>query len=103
MAVFDAILSPANRRAVKTAVTAAAASSEIVFGENEIFAITGDGAFNIRFGAPGAVGTPDSSDWYVPAGATLTFDIGRNWTSFKLYNPSATQTTNVWYMILSKF
>lgn len=103
MAVFDAILSPANRRAVKTTVTAAAASAEIAFGENEIFAIVGDGAFTLRFGLPGAVGTPDATDWYVPAGATETFDIGRSWTSFKIYNPSATQSVDVWYMILSKF
>ena len=103
MAMFDAILVPAQTRSTKiAALGATTASAEQAMGKNTIFAIVADGTCNIRFGPAGSVPAPDATDFLVPTGAILTFDVGAQWTSFKIYNPTG-GAINAYVMILSKF
>lgn len=102
-AVFDAILVPSQVAPTKiTNLASVTASSEQVFGANEIFAINASGDITIRFGPAGAVPTTDANSFRIPSGTTMVFDVGRQWTSFKVFNITA-GTVNVYIQPLSKF
>jgi hypothetical protein len=103
-AVFDAILVPSQvAPTVITALATVTASAEQVFGANEIFAINATGDVNIRFGPAGNVPTPSATVGFrIPAGSTMVFDVGRQWTSFKVFNTTA-GNVNVYIQPLSKF
>lgn len=102
MATLDSFLIPAQTRSTKiAALGATTASSEQAFGQNEIVAIVADQAITIREGAAGAVGTPDATDFQIPAGVVYMVDMGRQWTSFKVFNTAAT-TANIYIKKFSK-
>ena len=103
-AVFDAILVPSQVAPTKiTNLATVTASSEIAsFGANEIFAINASGDITIRFGPAGSVPTPDANSFRIPSNTTMVFDVGRQWTSFKVFNITG-GNVNVYIQPLSKF
>jgi hypothetical protein len=102
MATFDSVFIPAQTRSTKiAALGATTASSEQAFGQNEIVAIVADQNITIRFGAAGAVGTPDATDFLLNAGTYMQLDMGRQWTSFKVFN-TAGSACNVYIQKFSK-
>lgn len=103
-AVFDAILVPSQvAPTVITALGAATLSAEQVFGANEIFAINASGDITIRFGPAGSVPAASATAGFrVPSGTTMVFDVGRQWTSFKVFNITA-GNVNIYIQPLSKF
>jgi|SRR5581483_7466162 len=102
MAVFDAILLPAQKASVKIAgLAASTSSSEQTLGNNEIFAINADQDITIKFGAAG-LSNAATTDFRIPANSTLVFDVGTKFTSFKVFNQGAS-AANIYYMFLSKF
>lgn len=103
-AVFDAILVPSQvTPTVITALATVTLSSEQVFGANEIFAINATGDMTIRFGPAGSVPAASATAGFrIPSGTTMVFDVGRQWTSFKVFNTTA-GNINVYIQPLSKF
>lgn len=81
-------------------VNATTASAEIPIGNNQIFAISATGAFNVRFG-PSGTSTASASDFQVGAGIISTWDTGDSWKSVVIFNPGASAIT-YWVMKLSK-
>lgn len=103
MAVFDAVFTPSQRRAIKIPnLATTSASTEQAFGNGEIIAINADQDITIRFGPPGGVGAPDDTDFRLPQNTQSTFDMGNGWTSFKVFNRSTTTAANIWILPLSK-
>ena len=104
MATFDAILIPAETTGTKIAGLAATTSSaEQALGFNEIFAINADQDITIRFGPPSFSASAAATDFRIPQNSTMVFDVGRQYTSFKVFNLSGSTAANVYYMKLVKF
>ena len=102
MAVFDAILIPAQQPSTVISGLAATTSSvEQALGANVIFSINATQDITIRFGQPGFSASAGASDFRIPSGSTFTFDVGRNLTSFKVYNLGAS-AANIYILFLSK-
>jgi uncharacterized cupredoxin-like copper-binding protein len=101
-AVFDAILVPAQRAPVKIAALATGTSStEQAFGNNEIIAINATSDVSVKFG-PAGLGAAAATDFRIPSGTTMVFDLGRQWTSVRFWNLGA-GNTDIYIMVLSKF
>ena len=56
----------------------------------------------IRWG-PTGMGAADDTDFRVPQGVTIVFDMGRDKDYVRFFNRSATTAADIWYLPLSKF
>ena len=89
MATFDAILIPATARGTQIATLASVASTAAQAVNNYgIFAINATGDCTIRFGLNTTVAA-DATDFRIPANTTVIFDMGREFTHFRIFNPTA--------------
>lgn len=103
MAVFDSILVPATNRGTKVASLAAVTSTaQIEIGHNVLLALNADQDITIRWG-PTGMGAADDTDFRIPSGTTMVFDMGRDKDYIRLFNRSTTTAANIWYLALSKF
>ena len=103
MAVLDAILVPATLRGTKVVDLAAVNSTaEILIGHNVLLAVNADQDITIRWG-PTGMGAADDTDFRVPQGVTIVFDMGRDKDYVRFFNRSATTAADIWYLPLSKF
>lgn len=102
MATYSAILTPAQAPATVIGSLAAGASTvEQALGYNQIFGVNATQDITIRFGPPGLTDA-SATDFRVPAGSTMVWDVGRQYTSFKCYNLGAS-SCNIYIIFLSKF
>lgn len=103
MATIDAILVPATLRGTKVVSLAAITSTaEILIGHNVLLALNSDQDITIRFG-PTGMGAADDSDFRIPQGVTIVFDMGRDKDYIRFFNRSDSTAANIWYLPLSKF
>lgn len=117
MAVFASILKPTDGAGGIESVTksaglaAAAVSSEIKLGTNQLFAIvamplgtpgsTTAANINVRFG-PDGLSTADATDFGIPVNTVLTFDTGDTYRSLRVYNNCTTTAVDVYVLKLSR-
>jgi len=103
MAMLDAILLPAQSPATTIQNLGSGVSTiEQALGANTLFSINADQDITIRFGVPGFSAAASATDFRIPANSTFTYDVGRNYTSFKCFNLAATPV-NIYIMFMSKF
>jgi len=74
---------------------------EIALGMDVQYAINATGDITIRWGPAGNVPAAGNNDWRIPANTPVTLDTGRAWTSFTVYNQSASNAVDVYILPLS--
>ncbi len=96
MAVFSSIFIPSGQPPVKIAALATTtASAEQVFGNNSIIAVNADQDITINWGQSG-MAAPTTTDFRLPAGTTMLFDLGQAYDRFRVFNQSSTTAANVY-------
>ena len=98
MATFQAIFVPGKVTKV-AALAGTTSSAEIVMAKDMKFAIVATGAINIAFGQSG-MSAADATGWYIPASATIEFDLGNAYTSIRVFNSTAS-AIDVYILVLS--
>lgn len=99
---FDFVMIPAQKDAVFIDNLAASTSStEQAFAPNEMIAINATKDITIKFGAAG-LGAADANDFRIPVNQTQVFDLGRQWTSIRVFNLDGAATADVHILVLAK-
>jgi hypothetical protein len=102
LAVFDAVLVPAQEAPLKVAALAASTSSaEQSLGKNTIFAINATKDITIKFGVTG-MGAAAATDFRIPTNATMTFDTGEAYTHIRVFNLDGAATADIYITKLSR-
>jgi hypothetical protein len=103
MAVLQFIPIPAQAQASTiTGLASGASTVEQAAGNNNIFVINSNQDICIRFGPPGIVSAATATDFRIPAGVPMTWDVGNQWSSFRCYNLGQSNA-NVYIRYISKF
>ena len=102
MATFASTLVPGEQNGAKVAgLAAATASAEQNVGNNNIIAVSATGAYYISFGVTGMAAATNTS-FLIPAGVVSEWDMGRQFTHFRVFNGGAA-AIDVHWIRLSKF
>jgi len=103
MATLDFIPVPAQTPSTKISALAPSTSTvEQALGAYQIFQINADQDITIRFGVPGFSASAAATDYRIPAGVPITFDVGKQYTSFKCFNLGGA-AANIYILFISKF
>lgn len=94
MATFAAIFSPAGD--ATGTINAGTASSEIIIGKHQIFAIQATGQVNITFGNSG-MAAPTASNWPIQANTVVEYEL-TTCDRIRLFNNGAGSVT--WFIQL---
>ena len=101
MAQFDALLVPGAARGTRLQPLTLASTVEQLVGKNIKFWYCADQDTHIRLGVTG-MDPADATDMLIPSKTPIMFDLGNDFTAFRVFNPSAS-TANVHYIRMSQF
>ena len=101
MAVMDSILKPGQAKPTKQSILTEASGAEIVLGTNAIFTLVGNsGECHVAFGNA-SMGIAAITDMFVPADTLVTLDLGGEFSSIRIFNPTA-GTVDYYVLRMSK-
>ena len=99
MATFTSIFVPVGGSTagsttadLSNTITGTTSTGEIVLGRYTIFALNANGDVNIRCGNSGMPAAA-ATDFRIPAGTTVTYQVPEQWDRIRLYNASASTIT----------